>query len=83
MKRCIADRTILDRLRNLYGDCPEFSPGLNKAEGILLQQEWKAALDIYSGREAAKMGVAKNGLCLLVGYCIEMLMQRSLSELTG
>jgi hypothetical protein len=28
----------------------------------LLQQEWKAALDIYSGREAAKMGVSKNGL---------------------
>ena len=40
-------------------------------------------MDIYSGREAAKMGVAKNGLCLLVGYCIEMLMQRSLKELTG
>jgi hypothetical protein len=27
----------------------------------------KTALNIYSGREAAKMGVAKNGLCLLVG----------------
>src|SRR5438128_1587428 len=60
--RCTGTRT---RTRCNY---PEFSPGLNKAEGILLQQEWKAALDIYSGREAAKMGVAKNGLCLLVGY---------------
>jgi len=83
VKSCIADGTILDRLRSLYGDYPEFSPGLNKAESILLQQEWKAALDIYSGREAAKMGVSKNGLCLLVGYCIEMLMWRNLRELTG
>ena len=47
------------------------------------QQEWKAALEVYSGREAAKMGVSKNGLCLLVGYCIEMLMWRNLRELTG
>jgi len=51
----------LDRLRRLCGDYPEFSPGLNKAEAILLQQEWKAALDIYSGREAAKMGVIRRG----------------------
>jgi hypothetical protein len=37
-------------------------------------------LSIYDGREESKMGVRKNGLCLLVGYCIEMLVQRNLRE---
>ena len=42
--------------------------------------ELKEIVDKYYGREASKMGVDRNGLCLLVGYCIEMLMHRSMSE---
>jgi hypothetical protein len=29
------------------------------------------------------MGVQHNGLCLLVGYCLEMLMQRNVREVFG
>jgi hypothetical protein len=82
VKQWIADGSILDQLRALYGDYPEFSP-VHKAEAILMLTEWKTVLDIYAGREESKMGVSKNGLCLLIGYCIEMLMQRNLRELVS
>jgi hypothetical protein len=80
VKQWIADGTIFDQLHALYGDYPEFSP-VHEAEAILMLKEWKTVLDIYAGREESKMGVSKNGLCLLVGYCIEILMQRNLREL--
>jgi hypothetical protein len=80
VKQWIADGSILDQLRALYGDYPEFAP-VHQAEAVLMLKEWKAVLDIYAGREETKMGVSKNGLCLLIGYCIEMLMQRNLHEL--
>jgi hypothetical protein len=82
VKQCIADGTILARLRVLYGDYPEFSP-VHKAEAVLMQQEWKASMDMYDGREESKMGVSNNGLCMLLGYCIDMLMQRNLGEMLG
>jgi hypothetical protein len=82
VKRRIAEGTILDCLRGLYGDFPEFSP-IHKAERVLLLKELKTALEIYDGREESKLGVKNNGLCLLVGYCIEMLMQRNLHEVLG
>jgi hypothetical protein len=30
---------------------------------------------LWTGREEQKMGVSKSGLCLLVGYCLEILME--------
>jgi hypothetical protein len=82
VKRCIIDGTILDRLCRLYGDFPEFAP-LYKAEAVLLRKELRAAVEKYDGREESKMGVARNGLCLLTGYCLEMLMERNLHEILG
>jgi hypothetical protein len=82
VKRCIADESILDCLGSLYGKFPEFSP-VHKAEAVLLLKELKAVLEIYYGREDSKMGVRNNGLCLLVGYCIEMLSGRHAREVLG
>jgi hypothetical protein len=82
VKQWIADGTILDHLRALYGDFPEFTP-VHEAEAILMLKEWRTVVDIYDGREESKMGVSKNGLCLLIGYCIEILVQRNLHELVG
>jgi hypothetical protein len=77
----IADGTILRRLSELYGDFPEFSP-FHKAEAILILKELRGVLDVYDGREESKMGVRNSGLCLLVGYCIEMLVQRNIREVS-
>ena len=82
VKQHIADGSILDRLKGLYGDFPEFSP-IYRAEKVLLLKELKTALERYHGREATKMGIDRNGLCLLVGYCVEMLVQRNIREITG
>jgi hypothetical protein len=79
VKERITDGTVLRHLAGLYGDFPEFSP-VYKAEAVLLLKELRAVLDVYDGREEHKMGVKNNGLCLLVGYCIEMLVQRNLGE---
>jgi hypothetical protein len=80
VKQRIADGSILDHLALLYGDFPEFSP-IHSAEKTLLLRELRDGLQVYDGREASKMGIERNGLCLLVGYCIEMLVQRSMNEL--
>ena len=82
VKRCIAEGSILERLRISFGDFPEFTP-VHQAEGILLLKEWKGVVESYRGREETKMGVQHNGLCLLVGYCLEMLMQRNVREVFG
>jgi len=82
VKRSIASRTILELLRGRYGDYPEFAP-IHKAEAILMQQELTAMMEKYSGREEQKMGVSKSGLCLLVGYCLEILMERNIKEAIG
>jgi len=72
----------LERLRISFGDFPEFTP-VHQAEGILLLKEWKGVVESHRGREETKMGVQHNGLCLLVGYCLEMLMQRNVREVFG
>ena len=82
VKRCIIEGNILDRLCCLYGDFPEFNP-LAKAEAVLLRQELRTVVEKYDDREESKMGVARNGLCLLMGYCLEMLMERNLREVLG
>jgi hypothetical protein len=82
VKRRIASGTILELLCSRYGDYPEFAP-IYRAEALLLQQELKAMMDKYSGREEQKMGVSKNGLCLLVGYGLEILMERNIKEVLG
>jgi hypothetical protein len=80
VKQSIASGNILDLLRGRYGDYPEFAP-IHKAEAALMKQELKARMDKYSGREEHKMGVSRNGLCLLVGYCLEILMERNIKEI--
>jgi hypothetical protein len=82
VKRCIASRTILELLRCRYGDYPELAP-IHKAEAILIQQELTAMMEKYSGREEQKLGVSKSGLCLLVGYCLEILMERNIKQAIG
>lgn len=82
VKRCTASGTILELLRGRYGDYPELAP-IHKAEAILMQQELKAMMEKYSGREEQKMGVSKNGLCVLVGYGLEILMERNIKEVVG
>jgi hypothetical protein len=82
IKLHIADGSILDYLSSLYGELPEFNP-IHSAERFLILKELKMAVDKYRGREAFKMGVERNGLCLLVGYCVEMLMERNIREVTG
>jgi hypothetical protein len=82
VKRCIASRTILELLRGRFGDYPEFAP-IHQAEAILMQQELAAMTEKYSGREEQKMGVSKSGLCLLVGYGLEILMERHIKEAIG
>jgi hypothetical protein len=82
VKHRIVDGSILDCLCDLYGEFPEFSP-IYTAEAVLLLKELKEVVEIYHGREESKMGVRINGLCLLVGYCLEMLMQRNLREVLG
>jgi hypothetical protein len=82
VKTLITEGTILERLRSLHGDFPEFTP-VHKAEAVLLGKELKAMVEKYAGRQESKMGVAKNGLCLLIGYCLEMLMERNLREVLG
>jgi hypothetical protein len=79
VQKRIADGTILRHLAGLYGDFPEFSP-VHQIEGVLLLRELQAVLDLYDGREETKMGVQNNGLCLLVGYCVELLVQRNIRE---
>ena len=78
----VADGTILKHLATLYGNFPEFSP-IHQAEGVLLLKELKGVLELYAGREEHKMGVRNSGLCLLVGYCVEMLAQRNIREVLG
>ena len=80
VKQHIAGGAILDRLKELYGDFPEFSP-IHTAEKALMLMELKTAMERYQGREASKMGIDRNGLCLLVGYCVEMMVQRNIREL--
>jgi hypothetical protein len=82
VKEAIADGTILDRLCRAYGEFPEFAP-IHKAEAVLLLMELRAVVEIYGGREERKMGLQHNGLCLLVGYCLEMLMERNIREVRG
>jgi hypothetical protein len=82
VKGGITDGTILDRLRRSYGEFPEFAP-IHKAEAILLLKELKAVVEKYGGREESTMGVRHNGLCLLLGYCLEMLMERNIREVLG
>ena len=82
VKAAIGDGTILDRLCRSYGEFPEFAP-VHKAEAILLRKELKQVVEKYDGREESKMGVRHNGLCLLAGYCLEILMERNIGEVLG
>lgn len=82
VKQHIADGSILEHLVGLYGEFPEFSP-IHQAENVLLRMELKTVVEMYHGREASKIGVDRNGLCLLVAYCVEMLVQRNIREVTG
>ena len=79
IRDAIAQGTILQYLKDRYGDFPEFSP-IYPAEGTLLRKELRGVLEVLRGRESFKLGVEKNGLCFLLAYCIELLVQRNLNE---
>jgi hypothetical protein len=82
VRDAVAKGSILDLLKNRYGDYPEFSP-IRKGESALLRQELREAMEAVGGRESFKLGLEKNGLCLLVAYCLEMLVHRNLKEITS
>jgi hypothetical protein len=82
VREAVDQGTILDLLKNRYGDYPEFSP-IRKGESALLRQELREAMEAVGGRESFKLGLEKNGLCFLVAYCLQMLVDRNLKELTG
>ena len=69
-KRRIEDRTVLDWLSEKYSSKFHFDISLHSTEdrGELLDF-FNANLECYNERR--KMGVENNGLCLLLGYCIE------------
>ena len=78
----IAKGTILEMLKQRYGDFPEFSP-VYKAESVLQQKELRDVMEAVDGRESFKLGLENNGLCFVVAYCLEMLAHRNLKELGG
>jgi hypothetical protein len=80
IKQAVAKGTILELLRKRIGDFPEFSP-FHEAESVLLQHELRSVMDGVAGREESKLGVEKNGLCMLLAYCLEMLMHRNIKEI--
>jgi hypothetical protein len=80
VRTAVANGTILDLLKEQYGDFPEFSP-IHKAESALLRTELRTVMEAVDGRESFKLGLEKNGLCFLLAYCIEMLMHRNLKEI--
>ena len=82
MQDAIAKGTILEMLKQRYGDFPEFSP-VYKAESVLLQKELRDVMEAVAGRESFKLGLENNGLCFVVAYCLEMLAHRNLKELGG
>jgi hypothetical protein len=63
-KRRVDDGTVLDWLSRQYG--PESGFGLDLFASLLSVTN-----------ERRKMGVENNGLCLLLGYCIEGVQQSS------
>ena len=81
IKQAIVDGAILELLRKRLGDYPEFSP-IHAAEAVLLLHELRIIVDDLAGREASKLGMENNGLCILSGHCLELLMRRNIKELT-
>ena len=82
VRDAIGKGTILDLLKERYGDFPEFSP-IRKGESALLRKELREAMEAVGGRESFKLGLENNGLCFLVAYCLEMLVHHNLKEITG
>ena len=82
IKQAIAKGTVLELLLERFGDFPEFAP-IHKAEFAMLQHELRSIMDAVDGREVSKLGVENSGLCLLLAYCIEMLVHRNIKEITG
>lgn len=64
----IEDRKLFEWLKNLYGDRLDISlytdVELSKLENFFGSLSWNVDAE-------RKMGVSKNGLCLLVAYCLE------------
>jgi len=69
-KRRIEDHTVLDWLSQKYWPDHGFDISLHSPE------DRRELLDFFNSQlfaynERRKMGVENNGLCLLLGYCIE------------
>jgi hypothetical protein len=77
-KRRVDDGTVLDWLSRQYG--PESGFGLDLS--LYSDEDRRGVLDLFASllsvtNERRKMGVENNGLCLLLGYCIEGVQQSS------
>jgi hypothetical protein len=40
-------------------------------------------MEAIGGREEFQLGLEKNGLCFVLAYCIELLVQRNMKEILG
>jgi hypothetical protein len=71
VKRRIEDRSLFDRLEELYAGDPGFD--LSRYEPA----ELRAILSVFGSMANAiddgKLGIARNGLGLCLGYCIEVM----------
>ena len=69
-KRRIEDRTVLDWLSAIYGPDYRFDISLHSGDDRReLLDSFNSLLEVTNERR--KMGIENNGLCLLLGYCIE------------
>jgi hypothetical protein len=75
-KRRIEDRTILHWLSERYG--PEHGFDMS----LYSDDDRREVVDFFNSllsvtNEKRKMGIENNGLCLLLGYCVEAIQQGS------
>ena len=73
MKAKVADGTVLDFLTGEVGVDLSLLHNDDRAE---LLREWQTLADVVD--EARKLGVERDGLCLLLAYTLEGMQQRGL-----
>jgi hypothetical protein len=74
VKERIRDRTIFDYLKTKLGSDVDIT-ALSHEERRVLNEEWTDMADAID--EARKMGVDRNGLCLLMAYILEGIQRRA------
>jgi hypothetical protein len=74
VKERIRDRTIFDYLKTRLGPDIDVTGVSSEARGEV-NEEWADMADALD--EARKMGVDRNGLCLLMAYILEGIQRRT------